>query len=196
MAIVGMSGHIGSGKSLTSEILHSILKEEGITVAVKSFAQPIYKLVSDMTGLPISEIKSKKRKHESLSIGEITTTYRGLLQMIGDGLRDHGSSDIWINSMFGVENQKAITDLTWINSWWIIDDLRYPNEAEKIKSLGGKLIRVERDESENNSHRAETSLDSWNDWDIVIKNDYPSVSEAKDKIRVHMKGFVKEILYG
>ena len=146
--------------------------------------------------MSIEEIKKRKRKHGTIQIKDKVTNYRSILQIIGNGLREYCGDDVWINGMFGSDNQRAITELTWVNDWWIIEDLRYPNEAEKIKSLSGKLVRVVRNESEDNQHTAETSLDNWNDWDLVIYNNYPNVEEAKEQIRTQLEVFVKEILYG
>ena len=196
MAIVGISGHIGSGKSLVSSVFCDVLDSIGKRVLVKSFAYPIYKIVSDLTDLSIEEIKRRKRNHVTIQIKDKVTNYRNILQTIGNGLREYGGDDIWIDSLFGSDNDRVITDLTWINDWWIIEDLRYPNEAQRIKSLSGKLIRIERKKSEDNEHTAETSLDNWKDWDLVIENNYSSVEEAKKEINTQVESFVKEVIYG
>ena len=196
MAIVGISGHIGSGKSLVSSVFCDVLDSMGKRVLVKSFAYPIYKIVSDLTDLSIEEIKRRKRNHVTIQIKDKVTNYRNILQTIGNGLREYGGDDIWIDSLFGSDNDRVITDLTWINDWWIIEDLRYPNEAQRIKSLSGKLIRIERKKSEDNEHTAETSLDNWKDWDLVIENNYSSVEEAKKEINTQVESFVKEVIYG
>ena len=196
MAIVGISGHIGSGKSLVSSVFCDVLDSMGKRVLVKSFAYPIYKIVSDLTDLSIDEIKRRKRNHVTIQIKDKVTNYRNILQTIGNGLREYGGDDIWIDSLFGSDNDRVITDLTWINDWWIIEDLRYPNEAQRIKSLSGKLIRIERKKSEDNEHTAETSLDNWKDWDLVIENNYSSVEEAKKEINTQVESFVKEVMYG
>ena len=196
MAIVGISGHIGSGKSLVSSVFCDVLDSMGKRVLVKSFAYPIYKIVSDLTDLSIEEIKRRKRNHVTIQIKDKVTNYRNILQTIGNGLREYGGDDIWIDSLFGSDNDRVITDLTWINDWWIIEDLRYPNEAQRIKSLSGKLIRIERKKSEDNEHTAETSLDNWKDWDLVIENNYSSVEEAKKEINTQVESFVKEVMYG
>ena len=196
MAIVGISGHIGSGKSLVSSVFCDVLDSIGKRVLVKSFAYPIYKIVSDLTDLSIEEIKRRKRNHVTIQIKDKVTNYRNILQTIGNGLREYGGDDIWIDSLFGSDNDRVITDLTWVNDWWIIEDLRYPNEAQRIKSLSGKLIRIERKKSEDNEHTAETSLDNWKDWDLVIENNYSSVEEAKKEINTQVESFVKEVMYG
>ena len=194
--IIGISGKINSGKSMVSSVIKQLGREYNKKVTVKSFAQPIYRIVSDMTGLPIPEIKERKKSHSSIYIGDVNTTFRSILQVIGNGLREYGHSDIWLDSMFGADNNQAMTQLTNIDDWWIIDDLRYVNEAERIKSLGGYLLQVRRDKSESNSHQAENSLNSWNQWDMVIDNNYSTKDEARDRIHPLLDNFVREILYG
>lgn len=66
----------------------------------------------------------------------------------------------------------------------VIPDVRFPNEARLVLGLGGVLWRVERTRSgcarthgvndpeiPDSSHASETSLDSWNRWDSVLRND-------------------------
>ena len=80
--------------------------------------------------------------------------------------------------------------------WWIIEDLRYTNEAKRIKSLSGYVFQVVRNESEDNSHVAENSLSEWSEWDLIINNNYKTVDEAKAEIHKELDDFVKEVLYG
>ena len=46
--VIGISGKIRSGKSRVAKTLHKILTEEGKQVKVKSFAQPLYEIVSKL----------------------------------------------------------------------------------------------------------------------------------------------------
>jgi len=194
--IIGVSGKIDSGKSLVCEVFGKLALEYNKRSVIKSFAAPIYRLVSDLTGISSGEIKGRKKRKEKLVIGDIETNYRSIMQTIGDGLRQYVGDDVWLNGLFGSGNQQAVTDLTWINDWWIIEDLRYPNEAEKIKSLGGYLIRVNRDDAQDNTHIAENSLSKWSEWDLIITNNYKSVDEARSEIHKIANEFVKEVLYG
>ncbi len=194
--IIGVNGKINSGKSMVCQILRDLADRYGKRVEIKSFAYPIYKVVSDLVGMPIGEIKNKKKNHTEVRLGDVTTNYRSIMQTIGNGLREYGYHDIWLDSLFGVDNQKVSNELTWVNDWWIIEDLRYDNEAQRIKSLGGYVFQVNRNKSEDNSHIAENSLSHWSDWDMVIENNYSGVDEAKAKIYLQLDEFVKEVLYG
>ena len=59
-----------------------------------------------------------------------------------------------------------------------VTDVRFPNEADLIKELGGKMIRVTRrtevyDTYPNgiDAHASETALDDYPDYDYVLDND-------------------------
>ena len=67
--------------------------------------------------------------------------------------------------------------------YWIIDDVRYSNEAQRIRDLNGVLIRVEKDLHQPNKHIAENSLDTWGDWDLIIENNFDEFSKAISKLQ-------------
>ena len=172
--VIGISGKIKSGKSRVAKTLFKMLKEEGKQVKVKSFAQPLYEVVSKLYDTDIKTIKKDKQKNLPIYIhtrttnsGMVTTNYRTILQIIGNTARDYGDSDIWVNALFGYENKKINN-----GDYWIIDDVRYSNEAQRIRDLNGILIRVERDLHQPNEHIAENSLDTWGDWDLIIENNF------------------------
>ena len=172
--VIGISGKIKSGKSRVAKTLFKILKKEGRQVKIKSFAQPLYEVVSKLYDTDIKTIKKDKQKNLPIYIhtrttnsGMVTTNYRTILQIIGNTARDYGDSDIWVNALFGYENKKINN-----NDYWIIDDMRYSNEAQRIRDLDGILIRVEKDLHQPNKHIAENSLDTWGDCDLIIENNF------------------------
>jgi|TARA_Y100000296_G_C5069826_1_gene204301 energy-coupling factor transporter ATP-binding protein EcfA2 len=172
--VIGISGKIKSGKSRVAKTLSKILKEEGKQVKIKSFAQPLYEVVSRLYDTDIKTIKKDKQENLPIYIhtrttnsGMVMTNYREILQTIGNTARDYGDSDIWVNALFGYENRKINN-----GDCWIIDDMRYLNEAQRIRDLNGILIRVERDLHQPNEHIAENSLDTWGDWDLIIENNF------------------------
>lgn len=147
-------------------------------------------------------------------------TPRRMLQIIGtEGGRHLVHPNIWVLSLFSDYKEKT---LSWDHNGfptytglpsWIITDVRFPNEAQKIRDLGGYLIRIERalpqrfpklwekyhkdgDVSmfwtnlkegdpkfyEKLNHSSETSLDSWEDWDIKVENN-GTLEEFKFKVK-------------
>ena len=67
-------------------------------------------------------------------------------------------------------------------------DVRFPNEVEAIKNVGGKVIRLTRicEEAATNKHISNTALDDdvydWSNFDAVIDNQNLTMKEAHDLI--------------
>jgi len=198
--VIGISGKIRSGKSRVAKTIIGILEENGKYGVVKSFAQPLYEIISEMYDNDIDTIKKDKQDKLPVYINTRQTpsgfrisSYREILQIIGTGARNYGDIDIWVNALFGCNNEK-ITNYLGNNKGavWIIDDLRFPNEAKRIKECNGILIRVEREKHQPNEHTIENSLNDWKDWDLVIENDF----ETKKKRNKGLKKILSNYLTG
>lgn len=97
-----------------------------------------------------------------------------LLQRVGSEYRDR-DQDYWVKALF--KNIPSTTDIA------VITDLRYQNEAEYIKSLGGFTVNVIRKHWNGDryiaddrpaSHPSEVDLDHYNfDYEIVGKSGEP-----------------------
>ena len=99
----------------------------------------------------------------------VITNYRKILQTIGNTARDFGDQDIWVDVLFGNDYEKITTDMANNNvACWVIDDLRFPNEAQRILDCNGKLIRINRSDAEENEHIVENSLNDWTEWDLSL----------------------------
>ena len=198
--VIGISGKIRSGKSRVAKTIIDILEENGKCGVVKSFAQPLYEIISEMYDNDIETIKKDKQDKVPVYINTRQTqsgfkisSYREILQIIGTGARKHGDVDIWVNALFGCNNEKVTSSLgSNKNSFWIIDDLRFPNEAKRIRDCNGILIRVEREEHQPNEHLIENSLNNWKDWDLVVENDF----ETKKKRNKGLKKILSNYLTG
>jgi len=115
------------------------------------------------------------------------------LQIIGTGARNYGDIDIWVNALFGVGNEKVLSSLgNNKGSVWVIEDLRFPNEAKRIRECNGLLFRVEREKHQPNEHIIENSLNNWQDWDLVIENNF----ETKKKRNKGLKKILEKYLTG
>jgi hypothetical protein len=105
-------------------------------------------------------------------------TVRDFLQKLGtDALRNGLHPNVWVNALmadytstgrYGYdENKEPIHD--YPN--WIITDVRFKNEAEKIKELGGQLWRVKRvGFGPVNDHVSESELDGYKVSQIFVNN--------------------------
>lgn len=164
--LIGISGKIGSGKTTLSQYLQNYYPR----LQKVSFAENLRKVVSILTGIPIEKTRSAKDKEVYLS--EWGKTVGELLQLIGtEGIRSVNSK-AWVISLFSTYNPFI--------DCWIIDDVRFVEEADYIKKMGGKLIRLEGDPgnilsscTRDLTHGSEMSLDDYDDFDLKINtNNY------------------------
>lgn len=111
-----------------------------------SFAGPIYTihdLVLKTLGRPIEK-------------------NRGLLRALGQWGREEDPM-IWINFLV----QAAINHPGNV----VVSDLRFLNEAEKLKEAGFILVKISRPGIEKDDDISETALSGYDGWDYKIKND-------------------------
>ena len=117
-------------------------------------------------------------------------TPREILQGIGEKMREIYPT-IWVDTLFNTtipELQKDGYD------FFVISDVRYPNEADAIHKQGGAVVKVERDGSGVSvgaSHSSETSMRNYREFDFVVKNN-STLEEYFSKIDT----VVEEIGYG
>ena len=195
--LLAFSGKKASGKSTACKLTQEIFLEEGLgLVEIKSFAEPIYKLVSEMLGVPVSYIKEHKENKQQIPLPKFSkdpiideggnhwvynpVNFRQILQTIGMNLRESDES-AWVNCLFGRFDAKYIYDVQNSISW-VIEDLRFENEIKRIKNLQGVVIRVMREDLIcDDDNISETSLDSYQRYDFIVAND-GSIDQFKKNI--------------
>ena len=118
----------------------------------------------------------------------ITMTNRQFLQKIGtDCFRNNLHPNTWVNALFSEYKPAKLSEYNPSN--WIINDVRFPNEAEAIKERGGLLIKINRNTGYNDTHESETTLDNYQDWDFVIDN-----NSSKEELFNNLINIYKEWL--
>lgn len=213
MAVIGISGKIGSGKDTLAQLLQvhiwnerfksqGYLKHqalEGIVAGNLSslneyslngrmfkqmlFAKKLKQFVADILGVSVEKLNDQEFKKSNLPVewnvfqhytsmgdGKRSMTVRELLIGIGDGMRERVHPDIWVNALFSQYDEE---------SRWLIPDMRYPNEHERITKLAGVTIRVERPGIATLDHISETGLDN-HKFNYTIIND-SDLSSLYDK---------------
>lgn len=101
-------------------------------------------------------------------------TMRHAMQTLGtDWGRKMIDEDIWVDSTH--DRILAVGDA-------VVSDIRFPNEAEMIKGLGGTVIRIDRDTGSVDPHVSE-QLTSGLLVDWVVRNDGTSPESLRQQIR-------------
>ena len=146
MNTIGILGNIGSGKNTVAQYLAT----QGCIPT--SFAGPIKDLCTSVFGWPRDMLEGETDESRefrenidlywSKKLGIPYFTPRLALQLIGtEVMRDHFHPDIWLNSL-----EYRVKKLHNENECVVISDVRFKNELDLIKRVGGTTILVQRDE--------------------------------------------------
>lgn len=128
--LLGIHGRAWAGKNLLAEMLQS---------HALGFADPLYEAISAMFGVPESRLRDRSRKEEI--IPWIGKSPRELLQTLGtEWGRGLVRSDIWLR----VAEQRLERATTAGFTRVAFADVRFDNEAEWIRQLGGVVIWITR----------------------------------------------------
>jgi len=146
--IIGLTGRKGCGKSSVANIFRDRLGYE-----ILSFASPIKDMLR-VLGLGDAELNDPTIKE--IPLDEYGKSPRELMQILGTEFgRELVSQNIWVRAL-----EKRIED----GKNYVIDDVRFPNEAAMIHARGGKIVRVYRPAQEEaaakDKHVSESGLDS------------------------------------
>ena len=97
-------------------------------------------------------------------------TGREFLQFFGSEICRKIYEEIWVSRLIkDVESEGSLLA--------VIDDCRYPNEAEAIQNAGGKVIKLTRSKYKD-SHKSENAFDKDYEFDAVIDNKNMSIQES------------------
>ena len=172
---LGISGWARSGKDSVAEYL---IENNGYGKA--SFAQAIKDALIILN--PVIDVH-ETRVALSSSLGHLdwdylksaSTEIRPLLQRFGTEVgREMFGDDFWVDYAI-----KHVPD----GSKVVFSDVRYPNEADAIRKLGGQIWRVEREGyGPANDHASEHALNGYN-FDQRIYND-KDLESLWDKVGV------------
>jgi len=199
--IIGLSGKISSGKDTAAAMLQEELAKAGLFLAKRQFAGKLKQFVASLIGCTLKQLEMQDFKASTLSsewnylVKEIIgydhgsplredvlkdMTVRELLISIGHGLRVNTHDGIWVNGLFSDYNKSC---------QWVVPDMRYVNEADRILKENGYLIRVERPGIKVIDHPSEKLLDEYKQFHFLVEN-----SGSLDDLRTSIRGVAKQIL--
>lgn len=155
---IGLAGFAGSGKNAVGKIL------EGFDYHQIAFADAvrdcIYRLAPRLTEyIDVADFVD----HDGWDVAKKNPEVRRLLQVMGTEVgRNMFGQDAWINATAGKMN---------VDNKYVFTDVRFENEAQWIKLIGGKLWYVDRPGVQAvNNHISEHALAGYN-FDAIIRNE-------------------------
>ena len=185
--IIGLTGAAGSGKDSVADIL--VLKHGFRRIA---FADALYEEVSTAFNVPIDFLKNRETKEKPsvrLSLGRcMDGEFANVVRLVNHrGNRPIGRSTIpysprQILQWWGTDYRRAQCETYWIDKvrdrllsghgqGWVITDVRFQNEADLVRELGGRLGLVTRPGVKPVAdHVSEAFWQTCNP-DILIRND-------------------------
>lgn len=152
LLVVGITGRANAGKNETARLL-------GATHVIE-FAEPLYRMISAMTDIPVWKLKDRAFKEQI--IPWLGKSPRQLLQTLGtDWGRDLICPDVWIRiakhkALTAIDESKFLARPTVI----AFPDLRFDNEGEMIiEEFGGIVLETVRpDASTCVAHSSEAGI--------------------------------------
>ena len=129
--LIGLAGKAGSGKSHAAEVLWDTI--EAIDIP---FAARVKDTVSAMFGIDRLKLEEREFKETVLDLWGITP--RQMLQDVGQGMKQVFGPSIWVNLWLHTAREV----LGHMNV--VASDVRFEQEADTIRSLGGFIIHIER----------------------------------------------------
>jgi hypothetical protein len=156
MIIIGVIGKKESGKTTFSNYLKEYCFSRGEFAIKEAFGDALKKMLVE-SGLCIEEEVYGKK----------TPLSRMLMQKIGTEIVRTVDYDYWCKVMWNKLKENCFQEPRCIV---IIDDVRFQNEYNMLKSLGAIIIKVERLQSQEDNHPSETEMDGLK-YDAIIHND-------------------------
>jgi len=136
MIIVGFAGAAGAGKTTAAEHLGDLYGAPRLSLAdpLRSMALVLNPVIHESG----STLKAVVATYGWTETKKRYPAVRDYLQTLGtEAVRDHLGPDVWVNAL--AARLDALPRETAVVT---VDDVRFDNEAEFIKSRGGKLVLI------------------------------------------------------
>lgn len=210
--IIGLQGKKRSGKDTVANFIgYNFIHQLGEGWERKSFAAPLKQLMTDSTGVDFFSDEDKETIQEfkidsRLLVNYLGFTYyhhtfkafrneypncktednvlyvesskRKLLQFVGtDIARNLCGTNFWVDKL----DSSGCSNI-------VVTDVRFPNEADKIRELGGFIITVERPGLESTDTHISEQLPCVGDYTIVNDGTLDDLATKVEELFNELRG--------
>lgn len=153
MRLIGLTGLPRSGKDTAAEYL---VRVEGYTR--RAFATPLKEAAALLLNREVYEMEGQHGFDREAELPEWGFSTRWFLQRFGtECMRNQIDQDFWIKRM-----RSSLRD----GGSFVITDVRFQNEADMIRELGGHILEISRPKSAiGSSHVSDAGVNAeWHVW--------------------------------
>lgn len=185
MKIIGLGCTAQVGKDTAAEYWEK--KFPGVIKRV-GFADKLKEVCMLLFGLSHEQCYGSKDIKETID-PRYGMSPREILQKVGEGMRKI-YPNIWVDTVF-YTTIPALEKEGY--GCFVISDVRYPNEGDKIHAESGTLIKVLRDAGGvevGANHSSETAMKDYKDFDFIINNNgtFSEYYESLDTLMEEIDG--------
>jgi hypothetical protein len=157
--LIGLTGKARSGKDTVAGML-----KDAFQVETLAFARPLKEGLKTMLNLTDEHVHGSLKETVIEDFGK---SPRQMLQTLGtDWGRELVTNDIWL-----IVAQRQIAAWLDEDKSVVITDVRFDNEADLIRKLGGSVWHVRRNDAQAvNAHASEAGVLFHSDTDKIIDN--------------------------
>lgn len=188
MHVIGLGSTAQVGKDTIAEYLEKKYPLEGpgpYKVKRVAFADKLKEVAMDLFDLTHEQCYGPKEIKEAVD-SRYNKSPRQILQELGEKLRRHFHESVWVDAVF-LSTIPALAEKGY--NVFVVSDVRYPNEADKIRESSGTVVRVTRPNSGTSvgaDHISEKAMLDYPNFDFHLEND-GSLQELYAKVDVMME---------
>ena len=164
--LIGITGGRGSGKDTAYGIIEEWAVKQNLTSARRAFADPL-KWSFARIWFPDASLEEAIEWCDKIKINSVidagngvAVTGRQALQHYGyEAHREIFGEEFWIDQVVPVKNWRdKFSEHGRLTDVCVVTDVRYENEAKRIREAGGALWKIERDTGTIDSHSSEAGI--------------------------------------
>lgn len=163
--IVGLHGKMGAGKNEAAKRLALL---SPLPVKEVSFAAKLKESAAAVLGCTVDDLETWKNEpwfevavgreveNDDYFLPAIKQTVRSFLQRYGtEAHRDVFGQDFWLDAALPIHSTGVAA---YDDALYVVTDVRFENEAKRVRDLGGFVVRIIGPNEETGSHASERPL--------------------------------------